>query len=77
MDLKKENDVLETTLSVAESGYAGAYRFLLDAFEKSPSSYGPQTFYFLACLAGGAGRPEDALEWMRRAVVDNGWWYRP
>ncbi len=77
MDLKKENDILETTLSIAEDGYDKAYRFLLDAYEKDAGGCGPQTLYFLACLAGGADMPEKALGWLRKAVADNGWWYRP
>lgn len=77
MDMKKENDILETTLSIAENGYPEAYQFLLDAYEKSPENYGPQTLYFLACLASGADRTEEALGWLRKAVADNGWWYRP
>lgn len=75
--MKKENDLLEKTLEIAENGYAGAYQFLLGEYEKNPAHYGPQTLYFLACLAGGAGLPETALEWLKRAVCDNGWWYRP
>ena len=75
--MKKENDLLEETLSIAENGYAEAYRFLLGEYEKNPENYGPQTLYFLACLAGGACLPEKALEWLRKAILDNGWWYRP
>lgn len=75
--MSKENDILETTLSIAENGYAEAYRFLLDEYEKDPENYGAQTLYFLACLAGGANMPDKALGWMRRSVIDNGWWYRP
>lgn len=75
--MKKENDVLEETLSVAESGYAAAYRFLLEEYENHPEGYGPQTLYFLACLAGGANQPEKALEWLTTAVLEKGWWYRP
>lgn len=77
MGMKKENDILEMTLAVADNGYAEAYEFLLDAYEKNPENYGPQTFYFLACLAGGADMPEEALGWLRRAIADHGWWYRP
>ena len=77
MDVKKENDLLEQTLSIAEEGYDLAYRFLLDAYEKSPESYGPQALYFLACLAGGANLPEAALGWLKTAIAENGWWYRP
>ena len=75
--MKKENDVLEKTLEMAESGYDNAYQFLLNAYEESPSSFGPQTFYFLACLAGGADMPELALAWLRKAIQENNWWYRP
>lgn len=77
MELKKENDILEKILSIAENGYAEAYRFLLDAYEQAPEAYGPQTLYFLACLVGGAERPEAALGWLRTAIADRGWWYRP
>lgn len=73
----KENDILEKTLEIAENGYEGAYQFLKDAYEKDPEAYGPQTFYFLACLAGGAGMQEEALGWLKKAIVDHGWWYRP
>ena len=37
----------------------------------------PETLYFLACLAGGAGMPDAALGWLRTAIEKNGWWYRP
>ena len=74
MKKPNENDILETTLSVAEKGYPEAYQFLLNAYEESPGSFGPQTFYFLACLAPGPGT---ALEWLRKAIQENNWWYRP
>ena len=77
MNRNKENDILETTLSIAENAYSEAYRFLLNAYEESPDSFGPQTFYFLACLAGGANMPGTALEWLRKAIQDRSWWYRP
>ena len=69
MNLKKEADLLEQVLSIAETDYAQAYRFLLDAYEKSPAAYGPQTLYFLACLSGGTGLSEAALGWLKKAVL--------
>lgn len=75
--MKKENDILETTLSIAENGYSEAYHFLLDAYEKNIERYGPQTLYFLACLAGGMNMSEKSINWLRKSIVDNGWWYRP
>ena len=55
--MKKENDVLEATLSLAGRGYPVAYDYLRNVYSKNPQDYGPQTLYFLACLAGGSGRP--------------------
>lgn len=79
MQLRKqnENDLLEETLAIAEQGYAEAYSFLRNAYERNAENLGPQAFYFLACLAGGAGMPEAALEWLRKAIAEKGWWYRP
>lgn len=75
--MKKENDLLEETLSIAENGYAAAYHFLLEEYENNSEEYGPQTLYFLACLAGGANLPEKALERLTTAILEKGWWYRP
>ena len=77
MNLRRENDILEETLSIAEESYAAAYRFLLEKYEQHPGDFGPQALYFLACLAGGNGQPECALEWLNLAIRENGWWYRP
>ena len=77
MNRNKENDILETTLSIAEKGYLEAYYFLRGVYQESPQNYGPQTLYFLACLAGGADMPEEALDWLRKSIYDNKWWYRP
>ena len=75
--MKKENDLLEQALELAENGYAEAYRFLLKEYQSAPQNYGAQTLYFLACLAGGADLPEKALEWLKKSIIGNGWWYRP
>lgn len=77
MDIKKENDVLEATLAIAENGYMEAYQFLRNAYENHSENYGPQTLYFLSCLAGGTNRKADALKWLKTAIIDHGWWYRP
>ena len=77
MNLRRENDILEETLSLAEEGYAAAYRFLLEEYEQKPGDFGPQALYFLACLAGGDGHGSLALAWLDKAIRENGWWYRP
>ncbi len=75
--LEKENDILERTLALAETGYSEAYRFLSDFYGKNSEQCGPQTLYFLACLAGGMKLPDEALDWLRKSIRENGWWYRP
>lgn len=75
--METENDILEETLSIAEDGYVLAYDFLLKKYKKNTNVYGPQTLYFLACLAGGANMPDKALEWLTTAIIKKGWWYRP
>ena len=75
--MKRENEILEETLAAAERGYAEAYRFLSEEYAQNPKEFGPQTFYFLACLAGGIGLREEALRWLQKAIRDYGWWYRP
>ncbi len=77
MNLRRENDILEETLSLAEEGYAAAYRFLLEKYERQPDDFGPQALYFLACLAGGDGHGSLALKWLDKSIRENGWWYRP
>lgn len=77
MNLRRENDILEETLSIAEEGYAAAYRFLLGKYEKRSGDFGPQALYFLACLAGGDGHGSLALAWLDKSIRENGWWYRP
>ncbi len=78
MNINKENDILEITLSIAEKkGYSEAYYFLQNTYQEKPQNYGPQTLYFLACLAGGTNMTEASLEWLRKAIHDNKWWYRP
>ena len=77
MKKPNENDILETTLSIAEKGYPEAYRFLVNAYKENPSSFGPQRFSFLACLAGGAYMLDLALAWLRKTIQENSWWYRP
>ena len=77
MNMNKESDILETTIAIAERRYLEAYHFLQNAYQENPQNYGPQTLYFLACLSGGANMPEEALGWLRKAIRDNKWWYRP
>ena len=53
--MKKENDILEKTLDIAESGYDNAYLFLLDAYKKAPENYVTANTVF-PVLSGRWGR---------------------
>ena len=51
MNRNKENDILETTLSIAENAYSEAYRFLLNAMERVQN----QGYHKIACGGFSAG----------------------
>ena len=75
--MNHEDTYLEKTLALAGKSYAEAYEYLLghkDAMEKGDHA---RAWYFLMCLAAGSGRREEALQWMRYAVAEKGYWYRP
>ena len=51
MNRNKENDILETTLSIAENAYSEADRFLLNAMERVQN----QGYHKIACGGFSAG----------------------
>ena len=53
--MKKENDILEKTLDIAESGYDNAYLFLLDAYKKDPENYRTRK-HCISCPVWQAGQ---------------------
>lgn len=64
-----EDVLLEEVLALAEQdGYEPAYDFLLAQRGAWKDGEHPQIYYFLACLAAGAGRAPAALEWLAEAV---------
>ena len=72
-----EDAYLEDILALAEAeGYAAAYDKLFKALPGFPAP-SPQVLYFLACLAGGAGKDAEALRWLAEAIEHKGYWYRP
>lgn len=75
--MPKENDILETTLSLAESSYPEAYRYLLDAYQANSKAFGPQTFYFLPVWQAEPACRSKPLAWLRSAITDHAWMYRP
>lgn len=73
-----EDTLLEGILALAETGgYAAAYAALSEKLPEFPGEPSPQVLYFLACLAGGGGRADMAVQWLKDAIDARGYWYRP
>lgn len=72
-----EDILLEKTLEIAENqGYKLAYEYLLnnqDALDKGDYQ---AVWYFLCCLASGAGDYEAAIGHLGKSVEEHGYWYR-
>ena len=72
----KENDLLEWVLDTAgERGYEAAYQLLLSRRQDLEDS--PTLYYYLSCLACGAGRAGEGRLWLGEAILGRGFWYRP
>ena len=72
-----ESSLLDDTLTVLErDGAAAAYQYLL-AHKSQLQACSSQLYNFLYCLAAVSNAPDEALSWMREAIVEKGYWYRP
>jgi hypothetical protein len=73
-----EDILLEKTLEIAENhGYKSAYQYLLDNKDTLGEGDYPSVWYFLCCLASGAGDYEAAINHLKKSVDECGYWYRP
>ena len=72
-----EAALLETALQLADHSYQAAYDYLKRNYQQLSEGDYVIVFYFLACLAGGAGQREEALAWLKLAIDTNGYFYRP
>lgn len=73
----QEEMLLDRAVEIlGESDALEAYKYLLTEKEKikSPSS---QLYNYLYCLSAVAGMKEDALAWLKEAIEEKGFWYRP
>ena len=71
----KETQLLDETLEIlGKHGASEAYAYILNNKGQLESG---QIYNFLYCLAGMNGEKDAALAWLREAVVDKGYWYRP
>ena len=72
-----EELLLDNALEVLDkNGAKTAYSCLLSGMANiaAPSA---QAYNFLYCLAAVCGKRDEALEWMRTAIVEKNMWYRP
>ena len=74
---KKEEQMLDKTLEIfSKDGASKAYEYLI--LEKEHLNvYSSQLYNFLYCLASVTGNKSAALAWLKEAIIEKGYWYRP
>lgn len=76
-DVKNEEQLLNTTLDVLEEcGATEAYQYII-ANKGFLEEYSSQVYNFLYCLSALSGLKADALAWIKEAVIEKKYWYRP
>jgi len=73
----REEQLLDKVLVIlGENGANEAYGYLLSnkGLIDEPSS---QLYNFLYCLSAVIGAKRESLAWIREAIIDKGYWYRP
>jgi len=72
-----EERLLDKALEILkESGADKAYGYILSNRGMLDEHSG-QLYNFLYCLSAVIGAKDESLAWMREAVIDKGYWYRP
>ena len=73
----KEDQLLYKALNLLEENGAGeAYEYILSNKEFL-EDYSSQLYNYLYCLSSVIGKKDESLAWMREALIDEGFWYRP
>ncbi len=72
-----EIKLLDKTLElIDENGTIKAYEHLVANLE-SCDEWSSQVYNFLYCLAATSGKFDEAINWLKEAIIDKGLWYRP
>lgn len=72
-----EVNLLDATLDVLEKkGTCEAYDYMLATLD-TEEKWSSQIYNFLYCLAASSGKNQEAIQWLREAILDKGLWYRP
>ncbi len=73
----KEEQLINHTLNLLEDDDTRkAYEYLVENHDKVGAITG-QTYNFLYCLAATSGKKDEAIAWMKEAILDKEMWYRP
>jgi len=73
----KEEQLLDKTLEILnENGANEAYSYLISN-KGLVGEHGSQLYNFLYCLSAVIGAKGESLAWVREAIIDKGYWYRP
>ena len=72
-----EEQLLDKALDIfGNSGASEAYGHIL-AHMGSLDEYSSQLYNFLYCLSAVTGAKDESLAWLKEAIIDKGYWYRP
>jgi len=73
----REEQLLDKALLIlGESGASESYNYLLNN-RGLIDRHSSQLYNFLYCLSAVIGAKDESLAWMREAIIDKGYWYRP
>jgi hypothetical protein len=72
-----ETNLLDTTLDILdEKGTCEAYDYMIATLDPG-EVWCSQIYNFLYCLAASSGKRQEAIQWLKEAILDKGLWYRP
>ena len=72
-----EANLLDTTLNILdEKSTCEAYDYMLANLDPN-EDWSSQIYNFLYCLAASSGKSQEAIHWLKEAILDKGLWYRP
>ncbi len=72
-----EIKLLDKTLAlIDDNGTVKAYQYLVSNLDRG-EEWSSQVYNFLYCLAATSGKLDEAISWLKEAIMDKGLWYRP
>ncbi len=65
----------ETLALIDDNGTLKAYQYLVSNLDRA-DEWSSQVYNFLYCLAATSGKLDEAINWLKEAIMDKGLWYR-